>query len=224
VSGAGAAIGIVLAGGRSRRLAAADTPPGGKPALEIGGRTFLERIVATVAAEVAGVIVVAAPGQPLPPLPEAVEILRDSEPGGGPLAGIRDGLVAAARRAARPRTALVCAGDVPLVRRSVVRLLVARGLDSAAAWVVPVHDGHPQVLLSAVALDLLPRIEAFLATGRRDPRGLLATLVAEAPQLVEEVAETTLAAVDPAGDSLFDVDTPADLDRLRRRGIPPSNP
>jgi molybdopterin-guanine dinucleotide biosynthesis protein A len=43
------AIGIVLAGGRARRLAAA-APPGGKGALDLAGRSFLERIVSTVAA------------------------------------------------------------------------------------------------------------------------------------------------------------------------------
>lgn len=224
MTAAGGAVGIVLVGGRSRRLGAADTPPGGKPAVAFGGRTFLEWIVAAVGAEVDHVLVVAAPGQPLPPLPPAVEVVRDSLPGAGPLSAIRDGLAAAARLAARPRTALICAGDAPLLRREVVRLLVARGLATEAKWVVPLHAGHPQVLLSAVAVDLGPRIESYLATGRRDPRGLLELLVAESPALVETVTAAELAAVDAAADSLFDVDTPADLVRLRDRGIPPSAP
>ena len=37
-------------------------------------------------------VVVAAPGQELPPLPGPVEVVRDSAPGSGPLAGIADGL------------------------------------------------------------------------------------------------------------------------------------
>jgi len=217
------AIGIVLAGGRGRRLAAA-APVGGKGALELAGRSFLERIVATVATEVDHVIVVASPGQPLPILPDAVEIVRDSEPGGGPLAGLRDGLAVAAGRVPPPRTVFVCACDAPLLSRAVVRLLVRRGFDTGAAWVVPECDGHPQVLLSAIAPTLLPRIAAYLATGRRDLRGLLATVDAEAPQLIVRVTAAELAAVDPAGDAVLDVDTPPDLARLRRRGIPPSAP
>jgi len=217
------AIGIVLAGGRARRLAAA-APPGGKGALELAGRSFLERIVSTVAAEVDHVIVVAAPGQPLPALPDGVEIVRDSEPGGGPLAGLRDGLAVAAGRTPLPRTAFVCACDAPLLGRSVVRLLVGRGLDTGAAWVVPESAGHPQVLLSAIAPRLLPRIAAYLATGRRDLRGLLATIDAESPGLVVRVTAEELATVDPAGDALLDVDTPPDLARLRRQGNPPSAP
>lgn len=217
------AIGIVLAGGRGRRLDTA-APPGGKAALELAGRSFVERIVSTVAAEVDHVIVVAAPGQAVPALPDGVEIVRDSEPGGGPLAGLRDGLAVAAGRNPPPRTAFVCGCDAPLLGRAVVRLLVRRGLDPGAAWVVPECDGHPQVLLSAIAPSLLPRIAAYLATGRRDLRGLLATVDAEAPGLVVRVTAAELATVDPAGDALLDVDTPPDLARLRRRGIPPSAP
>lgn len=224
MSPASGAIGIVLVGGRASRLGAAAVPPGGKAALEFEGHTLLARIVAAVGAEVDRVIVVAAPGQPLPGLPAHVAVIRDSDPGAGPLAGLRDGLSAAVRLQPPPRVAVVCAGDLPLVRREVVRLLVARGRAETAGWVVPVRDGHPQVLLSALATDMLPRIEAYLATGRRDPRGLLAALRTESAALVEEVTEEELAAVDPAGDSLRDVDTPADLAWLRDRGIPPSAP
>jgi molybdopterin-guanine dinucleotide biosynthesis protein A len=224
VSGVRGAVGIVLAGGRSSRLPVADVPAGGKAALELVGRTFLERIVATVAAEVDHVIVVAAPGQLVPPLSVAAEIVRDSAPGAGPLAGLRDALAGASRRRPEIRTAFVCACDVPLLRRAVVRLLVGRGLAGTADWVVPEADGHPQVLLSAVAPALLPRIEAYLATGRRDLRGLLAALEAEAPRRVERVTTAEIAALDPTGDSMLDVDTPTDFARLLRRGIPPSAP
>ena len=218
------AIGIVLAGGRSRRLAAADLPPGGKPSLQLAGRTFLERIAGTVAAAVDRVFVVAAAGQSLPALPAEVEIVSDSAPHAGPLAGIRDALAAAARLDPVPRTAFVCAADVPLLRREVVELIVNRGCLTSALWVVPEHAGHPQVLLSAVSPHLLPRIEGYLATGRRDPRGLLAALEAEAPTRVAVVTTAEIAAVDPAGDSFRDIDTPDDLAWLERRGIPPSAP
>lgn len=217
-------VGIVLAGGRGRRLEGPEMPAGGKAAVMLDGTSFLERVVAAVAGEVDRVLVVAAPGQPLPPLPAGVEIVRDTEPGGGPLAAIRDGLVAAARAAPVPRAAFVTACDVPLLGGAVVRMLVARSRGTEAAWVVPEWHGHPQVLLSVVALELLPVIEAHLAAGRRDPRGLLFALEAAAPARVVRVAEVDLAAVDAAGDSARDVDTPEDLERLRGRGIPPSVP
>ena len=74
-------VGIVLAGGGSTRLARlVPAPTGGKAGLLFQGRTFLEQAAMTVAAAVGQTIVVAAPGQPLPPLGEA-RIVRDRTPG-----------------------------------------------------------------------------------------------------------------------------------------------
>ena len=213
-------IGIVLAGGASRRMQAA-TPgvPARKELLTLAGQTFLERVVAVVAAEAGRVMVVAGPNQPLPPLPEPVQVVRDSLPGSGPLAGIADGLraaTAAARADGRqpPKLAFVTSCDVPLLRREVVRLLIERGGMSQAAWTVPLVGGHRQVLVSAVKLALLERIEAWLATGRRDPRGLLVELEAEDRAAVEVVTEAEVGAVDSKLESFLDVDTPADYDRV----------
>src|SRR3954447_17336652 len=79
--------GIVLAGGRSSRM--------GRPkaALEWHGSTLLRRIVGIVARAVDGpVVVVRAPGQALPPLPDAVEVVADAREGRGPLQGRGAGL------------------------------------------------------------------------------------------------------------------------------------
>ena len=63
------AVGIVLAGGRSRRLRTAALGPGGKAALIVAGESLLARICRLVAGVVPRVIVVAAEQQPLPVLP-----------------------------------------------------------------------------------------------------------------------------------------------------------
>jgi len=79
---------------------------------------------------------------------------------------------------------------------------------------VPLVGGHRQVLVSAVKLALLERIEAWLATGRRDPRGLLVELEVEDRAAVEVVTEAEVGAVDSKLESFLDVDTPADYDRV----------
>ena len=216
-----ATVGIVLAGGGSTRLGiVAEATGGGKALLAFQGRTLLEHVVVAVAAEVDRTIVVAAPGQMLPAL-DGVQIVHDVAPGAGPLAGIRDGLRAAlpADHAATlpPCLAFVASCDVPLVRREIVRLLLDVATESRSLWTVPIVHGHRQVLVSAMRVELLPRIDAWLARGRRDLRGLFAEIAREDSRSIREVTEEACKAVDPMLDSFVDIDTPNDLERLQSR-------
>lgn len=214
-------IGIILAGGRARRLGNT-APAGGKGALQMRGRSFLEIVAAAVGAETGRILVVAAAGQPLPPLPFDAVPVHDTVPGAGPLAAIRDGLVAAARLVPRCDVAFLASCDLPLLRPAVVRMILDRQREAPTAWVLPLVAGHPQPLVSAVPLALLPTIERRLAAGRRDLRGLLAMLAAETPAAVAYCAADLFLKVDPALDSFRDVDTPEDLARLTGSANPPS--
>jgi molybdopterin-guanine dinucleotide biosynthesis protein A len=167
--------------------------------------------------------VVAAVGQPLPLLNSHVEIIRDATPHAGPLAGIRDGLAHGMSHVPPPRWAFVASCDVPLLVPAVVRLLVDRARASAARFVVPLVNGHPQVLAAVLACDLAPSIAALAAAGR-GPRAVLDDLVARQPDAVRFVTPEEIMVIDPELDSFLDIDTPADLARLESRGIPPSWP
>lgn len=213
------AVGIVLAGGRSERLAPLGLGAGGKAGLAVGGRPCLERVCTAVGAVVPRVLVVAAAGQPLPLLPPGAEIVRDSTPDGGPLAGLRDGLDAA--RSGGARRAFVASCDVPLVRAAVVDRLLAIAASAAARIVVPVVDGVPQVLVAVIACDLADTVRGHAAAGH-GPRAVVAELVARDPAAVRFVGSEELREVDPELESFLDIDTPDDLARLETRGIPPS--
>jgi molybdopterin-guanine dinucleotide biosynthesis protein A len=217
---------IVLAGGRSSRLASAGlVPAGGKAALRLSGRTLLERVCTRVAGVAGRIIVVAAPGQGLEEPPTGVEIVHDSAPGSGPLAGIADGLRTLGGASG---TVLIVTCDVPLVSPALLTLLGERlegatvraersaGVDrSEPLWVVPEVEGHLQVLLSAVRPAVLPAIEAHLAGGRRDPRSLVERLIAGGMALV--VPEAIVRPIDPGLWSFRDLDTPRDLEELGQR-------
>jgi molybdopterin-guanine dinucleotide biosynthesis protein A len=85
---------------------------------------------------------------------------------------------------------------------------------------VPWVADHPQVLVSALRSSLLPEIEAHLATGRRDPRGLIERLQStkgDPKARVRLVSMAELEAVDPDLDSFADIDTPDDLARIATR-------
>src|SRR3954468_23870491 len=112
------AAGIVLAGGRSSRMGSP------KAALEWHGSTLLRRVCGIVGRAVDGpVVVVRAPGQELPALPAAVEIVDDAREGRGPLQGLAAGLAAVRDRSP---VAYVSSTDVPLLHpRFVGRVLAA---------------------------------------------------------------------------------------------------
>jgi molybdopterin-guanine dinucleotide biosynthesis protein A len=207
-------IAIVLAGGRSRRLGAA-APAGGKVALEVGGTSLLDRVCRAVAGEAGRVIVVAAAEQPLPPIAVSVEVIRDSRPAAGPLAAIHDGLVHAQAVHPAARIAVVVSGDSPALEPAVVRLLVERARQPGVRWGVPLVGGHPQVLVSALTTSLCERLGQELAAGVTSPRAVLASVAASDERAVHLVSEAELVVVDPTLASFVDVDTPADLARLR---------
>jgi len=71
-----------------------------KAALEWHGSTLLRRVTGIVGRAVTGpVIVVRAPGQPLPMLAGDIEIVDDATEGRGPLQGLAGGLAAIGDRA-----------------------------------------------------------------------------------------------------------------------------
>lgn len=102
---------VVLAGGGAHRLGGTD-----KPAIEIGGRSLLERVLEATAE--AGVTVVVGPQRRTS---RPVRWTREDPPGGGPVAAI-----AAGTELTTAPTVVVLAGDLPLVTtRTVARLTAA---------------------------------------------------------------------------------------------------
>ena len=186
---------ILLTGGRSRRMGR------DKAGVMLAGRTLLER-TAEVASSVADtVLVVAAPGQMLPTLASDldVRVVRDAGEGAGPLAGLLNGLAAV-----EAPLAVVLACDMPFVRPALLRLLLGALADAAAA--VPVHEGRPQPLCSAVRTDTLPALHALFEAGARDASALTRVRGAHLLQPDEWHG------ADPEGVSFFSVNTPADLE------------
>src|SRR5262245_49311926 len=123
--------GVVVCGGRSSRM--------GRPKawLPFGGEQMLPRVVRLLGEVVAPVVVVAAPGQDLPPLPAGIEIVRDPEPDRGPLQGLAAGLAALRGQA---DAAYLSSCDVPLLRPAFVRRMI--DLMGDAAVCVPDVGGY----------------------------------------------------------------------------------
>ncbi len=195
--------GVVLCGGRSSRM--------GRPKalLPFGPETLLQRVVRIMSAAVDPIVVVAAVGQELPPLPTGVRIVRDEQEYAGPLAGMGLGLRALAAEA---DAAFVSACDAPLLRVEFVRHMLDAVEKNDA--VVP-HDGtfyHPLAGVYRTSLHL--QIAALVASGQARPLFLI-----ESVQTVR-MGLDDLRVVDGALDSLRNLNTPEEyLAALRDSGI-----
>ena len=183
---------VLLAGGQSSRMGAP------KAWLEFGGRPLLQHLVERLAEVTPEVIVVAAPGQELPPT--SARVLYDESPGEGPVAGLVVGL----REITRP-LAFVASCDVPFLKPELVRYLVERaeGYDA----VVPEWEGRLQPLLAVYRTSVQPLLARQLAEGRRRITDLfdhVRTL---------RVSEAEVRRLDPEGLSFLNVNTPEDYRR-----------
>jgi molybdopterin-guanine dinucleotide biosynthesis protein A len=201
--------GIVLAGGRSSRMG---TP---KAALEWHGSTLLRRTTGVVARTVDGpVVVVRAPAQPLPPVPDGVEFVDDPVEGLGPVQGIAAGLAALGDRA---DAAFVCSTDLPFLHPAYIRRVLAL-LDGDA--VLPHARGHRQPLATAYSTALTP-VLAQMADDRQLKLGqLFERCRTRRTDDAELLADPRLRAVDPGLDSVVNVNEPAEYRAARERPAP----
>jgi molybdenum cofactor guanylyltransferase len=200
--------GIVLCGGRSSRM--------GRPKawLPVGGELMLQRAVRVVGEVVNPMVVVAAPGQDVPPLPAAVRVVYDEVEGRGPLGGLSAGLAALRGECHR---AYLSACDVPLLRAGFVRRIVTplspggRGVGGEGGQItVPLIAGRLHPLAAVYSLDVLPVVMAQLAAG--DYR------MTRLPELVPTrfLTEADFADVDPQLESLRNVNTWVEYEEIKR--------
>lgn len=189
----------MLCGGQSKRMGRA------KAWLPFAGEVMLPRVVRLLRQVVEPVVVVAALEQEVPPLPPEVTVVRDEERGRGPLQGLAAGLHALAGRA---EAAYLSSCDVPLLCPAFVRRLVE--LLGEHAVCVPRAGGYHHPLAAVYRLGVTSAVERLLAEDRLRPFFLFEAV----PTRVVEAAELT--DVDPALESLRNLNTPADYEAALR--------
>jgi molybdopterin-guanine dinucleotide biosynthesis protein A len=180
---------IVLCGGRSTRMGR------DKASLPFGEETLLQRVVRILRGVVDEVIVVARPGQALPPLPAGVRRATDEVADQGPLGGLAPGLAAA-----RAEALYVTACDVPFLAPAFVEALFDALGDADVA--VAQAEGFTHPLAGVYRRGVLPRVRRLLAEGRLRP-----VFLHEEVRTVRVPAEA-LRAADPDLRSLENLNTP----------------
>ncbi|MET8125457.1 NTP transferase domain-containing protein [Streptomyces sp. NPDC005065] len=185
---------IVLAGGAAKRLGGAD-----KPAVRVGGRALLDRVLAACT-DAATTVVVGGRR----PTPRAVTWTREEPQGGGPLAALGAGV-----RHTSAERVLVLSADLPFLGESTVEaLLAAAGHGDRDGALCVDQDGRDQPLVAVYRAEPLGRELALLATEHGGLAGLPLRLLTH---------ELDLARVEAGPLASFDCDTWEDIAAARAR-------
>ena len=190
-----------------------------KAALEWHGSTLLCRTVQIVARAIGGpVVVVRAPGQDLPDLPEGTLVADDPHEGKGPVQGIAAGLAALTGRA---DVAFVSSTDLPFLHPAFIRRVLGVLDESDGPDVaLPVARGYQQPLAAAYRVSLASAAERLVIQDRLRPAYLFDECRVETLDEAALKRDPVLAMLDPDLDSVLNVNTPGDYAAARARPAP----
>ena len=188
--------GVLLAGGKSKRMGL------DKRFLLVGGQQLYDRSLAVLRSVFQEVRIVIA--QDSPPMAADVPVLRDLVPDSGTLGGIFTGL-----QEAGTAYVFVVACDMPFLNAGVIRYLVSLK-DQADAVIVRLHHGV-QPTHAVYSRLCLPVFEEMVRTGRLRVQ----ECISHPSMKVRLVEYEELREIDPEGHSFLNVNTPADLERVR---------
>ena len=196
--------GIVLCGGKSSRM--------GRPKhlLPFGPETLLERVVRRMWDVVSPIVVVAASGQKLPPLPDGVIIGRDEVQGKGPLAGLAVGL---SLMSPHREAAFVSSCDAPFLEPGFIEAMLDQLGEHDLA--IPREETYYHPLAAAYRTSLEPAVRGLLAEDQLRPFFLIENCRAK----IIDVDD--LRTADPRLASLRNTNRPEDYEQaLKDAGFP----
>ncbi len=185
--------GVILAGGKSRRMGGAP-----KALLPFGGTPIIQRVAETLTSVLPQSLIVTNTPDLYAFL--GLPMVHDVFPDHGSLGGIYSGL-----RAASGDAAFVVACDMPFLNTSLIRAIVERAGEGDV--VIPNADGDLQTLHALYNKRCLGPIEALL----RSQRLKIATFFPEVK--VVEVTEEEVSRFQDPGLCFMNLNTPEELER-----------
>lgn len=187
--GATGPAGLILAGGRGRRLGT------DKTRLPLGRRTMLEHVLRALGTLCRPILI--AGRSPATAVDPGIRWVADRRPGRGPLAGLEAGLAGAPEG-----WVAVAACDQPFLRPALLELLWAAARSAAAGAVIPLLDGRPQPFPAVYHTSLAPVVSRLLDSGPAPVQAVLDQVA------VVYVSEGQIRSADPQLLSFHNVNTP----------------
>ena len=207
--------GIVLAGGRSTRLGSTQS----KLITRIDGKKILARIADALKTVTSELILVGRQNQNDEVFDLGISlnmrVVSDTDPYSGPLAGIHAGLTASTTP-----FSFIVAGDHPFLSPKLIAAMAtaAGGCgDNAAYAVIPQTDGNLQPLHAIYPRKYwVPHFAQALSKGETSPRRSIEKARAANYPPVTIFTDEDITQTDPGKISLFDIDTPENLNFAKR--------
>ena len=189
--------GLIIAGGRSRRLGI------DKRFLEIGGRPCIQRVIDAYEGLFKEILIVADATEPFMSL--GVKVVVDLIPGRATLGGLYTGL----HFAAHDRV-FAAASDMPWLSPAAIRVVLDQALSGDI--VIPELAGRLQPMHAVYAKTCLPVLHSLLEAGRLKVQDFCVR-----PELrVHRIPEAAFRDVDPELRSFFNINTPEDLAQAQK--------
>jgi molybdopterin-guanine dinucleotide biosynthesis protein A len=163
--------GVVLCGGRGRRMGGAD-----KPLLSLNRRPMVAHVLERLLPQV-GRVIISANRELATYRAFGHVVVPDATPDVGPLGGL-----ATVTPLVSTPWIFCCAGDAPLLPRDLIAQMAARVPDDATV-VYPISGAQPHYLFLLARPSLCATIIAYLARHERSVRGWLSTLPSHAVPL-----------------------------------------
>ena len=172
-----------------------------KATLPFGPELMLERVIRLLSQviELRRIVIVAASGQSLPPIPQSITVARDQQHGRGPLEGLAAGLAALPPDT---KAAYVTSCDVPLLMPEFVSRMFEFLTDFEIA--VPCEGDQLHPLAAVYRPSILEHVQKLLLADRLRPRFLFDEVKTRRVDVEE------LRAVDPMLHTLVNLNHPED--------------
>ena len=190
-------LGLVLAGGRSRRFGA------DKAVALLDGRSLIERVAERAAPQVDFIVINR--NEPWPcGFSPPYSVLMDEEPSEGPLSGVLAGLAYGSERGYSHLATFSC--DAPFFPHDCVARLMAASIDSTASVFVARQDGTLHPTFALMRSDCAPVLASAFANGLRSLHGMIRVASAVEVQFPRT-------SEGPDGDAFFNINTVNDMER-----------
>jgi len=186
--------GIVLAGGKSKRLGK------NKAFIELGGKPVIQWVLDALRDLCDELLISANEIELYSGL--GVRVVRDAPSGKGALVGLYSALIEM-----RNDFTFVAACDMPFLSKALVSYMMSRARDCDA--LVPRIDAYIDPLHAIYSKNCVAAIEKQIASGNRQVRSFYGDIK------VKYVDKEIIYKLDPGGLSLFNINNTADLDKAR---------